>query len=94
MAEGMGRRIRKAMLDHRVVWELDADGETLIARCDSCAYLGSELETFEHQANIAAEVLAANGYGKLEPCTRPHAMKAPIDGHCWPGEITFDRRPE
>lgn len=62
MAEG----IRKAMRDHQVSWKVDLADEVFVAHCTSCGYLGSELEDWEHQANIAAEVLAANGYGKLE----------------------------
>ena len=72
MSASMAELIRQAMSDHRVIWEMGYDDEHFIARCKSCGYLGTELETWVHQANIASEVLAANGYGKLEEATVIH----------------------
>lgn len=59
--------LRNTMLDHRVLWEIGLDDKCeLIAKCQSCGYLSTELETWEHQSNVAAEALSTAGFGPVQ----------------------------
>ena len=61
--------LRETMREHRVLWEIGlGDDVDLIAKCQSCGYLSTELETWEHQSNVAAEILEATGYGPESCC--------------------------
>jgi hypothetical protein len=65
---GMAEVLRQAMRDHRVTWEMvgnPRDIHEAVAHCKSCGYLGAEFETWEHQSNIADEMLSAAGFGPV-----------------------------
>jgi hypothetical protein len=50
-----------------VLWEIGLDDDCeVVAKCESCGYLGTELETWEHQSNVAAETLTAAGFGPVK----------------------------
>jgi hypothetical protein len=63
----MAEVIRGTMRDHRVLWEMALDDDDpSVARCQSCGYLSTELDTWEHQSNVAAEMLTAAGFGPVK----------------------------
>ena len=67
--------LRNTMRDHRVLWEIGLDDDCeIVAKCESCGYLGAELETWEHQANVASEILSAAGFGPVQENMRPMTL--------------------
>ncbi|MDP9903246.1 hypothetical protein [Arthrobacter bambusae] len=63
MSASIAEVIAEVLREHQVLWEVTHDDDNPLARCKSCGYLVNELETWEHQANVLSEVLAANGCG-------------------------------
>lgn len=84
MSKTMADVLLEAMRDHRVLWEIGLDEDKdLVSKCESCGYLSAELDTYEHQSNVAAEVLSAAGFGPVHE-TKAEALTEAADAIATP----------